>query len=473
MTESTELWRLSAVELQRRYRERSLTPLAVAQACLARLEAVNPQLNAVVARRDAHFLAEAQAATARYASGQPLSALDGIPLTVKDSLFTADLPTTWGTPGLRSYQSQHDEFAVARARAAGALIIGKTNVPEFALEGYTDNPLFGVTRNPWDVRLTPGGSSGGAVAAVASGIAPLAIGQDGGGSIRRPAAHTGLVGLKPTLSAVPREHVLPSLLLDFEVIGPLARSVADARLLFEIMRGPSAVDRSSLAAAHAAAQPQRTGPLRILYVERLGNAPLDPQVAASVGRAVGQMAALGHQVDVGALPLDLDFFSEAWPQVGQIGLARMFEANPAWEAQASQKYRDMAENGRRLPAARLWQILTHVAQLRRDVTALFTGVDVIVMPAVAALPWAAEQAYPTHIDGQEVGPRGHAIYTGWVNAAGLPGLALPCQPSREGLPIGMQLIGAYGADALLLDLGAAYEAVAPWAGRWPALTVNN
>lgn len=469
MTDSSELWRLSAVELQRHFRDHALTPLAVAQACLARLEAVNPQLNAVVARRDARFLEEAQAATERHARGQPLSALDGIPLTVKDSLFTADLPTTWGTPGLRSYQSQHDELAVARARAGGALIIGKTNVPEFALEGYTANPLFGVTRNPWDLRLTPGGSSGGAVAAVASGIAPLAIGQDGGGSIRRPAAHAGLVGLKPTLSAVPREHVLPSLLLDFEVIGPLARSVADARLLFEAMRGPSSVDRSSLAAAHAAAQPQRTDPLRILYVERLGQAPLDPQVAASVGRAVRQMAALGHHLEVGALPLDLNFFSEAWPQIGQIGLARMFEANPAWEAQASQKYRDMAESGRRLPATRLWHILAHVAQLRRDVAALFSGVDVIVMPAVAALPWAAEQAYPTHIDGQEVGPRGHAIYTGWVNAAGLPGLALPCQPSTEGLPIGMQLIGAYGADEMLLDLGAAYEALAPWSGRWPAL----
>jgi aspartyl-tRNA(Asn)/glutamyl-tRNA(Gln) amidotransferase subunit A len=469
MTDSSELWRLSAVELQRRFRDHALTPLEVAQACLARLEAVNPQLNAVIARRDTRFLEEAQAATVRHARGQPLSALDGIPLTVKDSLFTADLPTTWGTPGLRSYQSRHDELAVARARAAGALIIGKTNVPEFALEGYTANPLFGVTRNPWDLRLTPGGSSGGAVAAVASGIAPLAIGQDGGGSIRRPAAHAGLVGLKPTLSAVPREHVLPSLLLDFEVIGPLARSVADARLLFETLRGPSSVDRSSLAAAYAAAQPPRKGPLRVLYVERLGNAPLDPQVAASVGRAVGQVAALGHRVDAGPLPLDLDFFSEAWPQVGQIGLARMFEANPTWEAQASEKYREMAESGRRLPAARLWQILAHVAQLRRDVAAVFTGVDVIVMPAVAALPWAAEQAYPTHIDGQEVGPRGHAIYTGWVNAAGLPGLALPCQPSVEGLPIGMQLIGAYGADEMLLDLGAAYEALGPWSGRWPAL----
>jgi aspartyl-tRNA(Asn)/glutamyl-tRNA(Gln) amidotransferase subunit A len=465
----TDLWRLGAVALGQRFRERSLTPLAVAQACLARLEAVNPQLNAVIARRDEQFLAEARAATERHARGQPLSALDGIPLTVKDSLFTADQPTTWGTPALRHYQSQHDELAVARARAAGALIVGKTNVPEFALEGYTANPLFGVTRNPWQLQLTPGGSSGGAVAAVASGIGPLAIGQDGGGSIRRPASHAGLVGLKPSLSAVPRQHVLPSLLLDFEVIGPLARTVADARLLFDVMRGPSPADRSSLAAAQAATQPRRAGPLRILYVERFGAAPLDRQVAGSVGRAVQRLAALGHRVEAGPLPLDLDFFSEAWPQVGQIGLARMFEAHPEWEAQASQKYRDMADSGRRLPAARLWQIFERVAQLRRDTVALFAGVDVIVMPAAAALPWTADQAYPSHIDGQEVGPRGHAIYTGWVNAAGLPGLALPCEPSREGLPIGLQMMGAYGADDQLLDLGASYEAAYPWSGRWPPL----
>ena len=464
-----DLWRLGAVELGQRFRERSLTPLAVAQACLARLEAVNPQLNAVIARRDARFLEEAKASTERHARGQPLSALDGIPLTVKDSLFTADQPTTWGTPALRHYQSQHDELAVARARAGGALIVGKTNVPEFALEGYTANPLFGVTRNPWQLQLTPGGSSGGAVAAVASGIAPLAIGQDGGGSIRRPASHAGLVGLKPSLSAVPRQHVLPSLLLDFEVIGPLARTVADARLLFDAMRGPSPADRLSLAAAQAATQPRRADPLRILYVERFGAAPLDRQVAGSVGRAVQQLAALGHHVEAGPLPLDLGFFTEAWPQVGQMGLARMFEAHPEWEAQASQKYRDMAELGRRLPAARLWQILERVAQLRRDSVALFEHVDVIVMPSAAALPWTAELAYPSHIDGQEVGPRGHAIYTGWVNAAGLPGLALPCEPSREGLPIGMQMIGAYGADDQLLDLGASYEAAHPWSGRWPAL----
>ena len=234
------LWKLGAVELQRRYRERSLSPLDVVRAIHARIDAVNARLNAVVSRRDAAVLAEAEAATRRFEQGAPLSALDGIPLTVKDSLFLSDLPTTCGTAALREHRPGHDELAAARARAAGALILGKTNVPEFANDGYTANPLFGVTGNPWNPALTPGGSSGGAVAAVAAGLGPLAIAQDGGGSIRRPASHTGLVGLKPSLSAWPREQTLPGLLLDFDCIGPIARTVADARLLFDAVRGPSA-----------------------------------------------------------------------------------------------------------------------------------------------------------------------------------------------------------------------------------------
>jgi aspartyl-tRNA(Asn)/glutamyl-tRNA(Gln) amidotransferase subunit A len=463
------LWRLSAVELQRRFRDGSLTPTAVAEACLARLDAVNAKVNAVVARRDAEFLREAHAATQRWREGRPLSALDGVPVTVKDSLYLADLPTTCGTAALREHRPGHDELAAARARAAGMPIVGKTNVPEFANDGYTANPVFGVTGNPWNPALTPGGSSGGAVAAVAAGIAPLAIAQDGGGSIRRPASHCGLVGLKPSLSAWPREHILPGLLLDFDVIGPVARTVADARLLFDTLRGPAAVDRSSLAAAWAAAQPQRRAPLRVLYVERLNGNPLDREIAASVAAGVERLAALGHRVEAGALPLDVSFVLDAWPQIGQVGLAAMFEQHPEWQAQASAKYREAADAGRRVSGARIWQIMERVRRLRRESVALFERADVIVMPSAAALPWPAHEAYPPVIDGQDVGPRGHAVYTGWVNAAGLPGLALPTAPSRDGLPIGMQLIGPYGADAMLFDLGEAYEAAAPWAHRWPAL----
>ncbi|MBL8360013.1 MAG: amidase [Rubrivivax sp.] len=465
----TELWKLPAVELARRYRDGSATPMAVAQACLARLDAVNPLINAVIARRDKGFLAEAAAATRRFEQGTPLSAVDGIPVTVKDSLYLAGLPTTCGTSALRDHRPGHDELAAARARTAGMPILGKTNVPEFANDGYTANPLFGVTGNPWAPALTPGGSSGGAVAAVAAGIAPLAIAQDGGGSIRRPASHTGLVGLKPSLSAWPREHTLPGLLLDFDVIGPVARTVADAHLLFDALRGPAAIDRSSLAAAWAAAQPRPAGPLRVLYVERLNGNPLDRQIAASVAAAIDRIATLGHHVETGELPLPVGFLVEAWPQIGQVGLAAMFDRHPEWEAQASPRYRELAEAGRRVPGPRVWQIVEFVRQLRHDAAVLFDRYDVIVTPAAAALPWPAHEAYPPRIDGQEVGPRGHAVYTGWVNAAGLPGLALPCAPSAEGLPIGLQLIGGYGRDDLLLDLGAACEAAAPWAHRWPVL----
>lgn len=466
---SPPLWQLSAAELQRRYRERRSTPLDAVRAIHARIDAVNPRLHAVVSRRDAAVLEEAEAATRRFEKGAPLSALDGIPLTVKDSLFLADLPTTCGTPALRQYRPGHDELAAARARSAGALILGKTNVPEFANDGYTANPLFGATGNPWNPALTPGGSSGGAVAAVAAGMAPLAIAQDGGGSIRRPASHTGLVGLKPSLSAWPRQHTLPGLLLDFDCIGPVARTVADARLLFDAVRGPSPADRSSMAAAWAAAQTRPRTPLRLLYVEHLNGNPLDRQIAASVGAAVEQLAALGHHVERGELPLDVRFVMQAWSEIGQTGLAAMFDRHPAWEAQASAKYREFAAAGRRVSGSRVWQIMERVTQLRRDSAGLFEQVDVIVMPAAAALPWPAHEAYPPVIDGQDVGPRGHAAYTGWVNAAGLPGLALPCAPSREGLPIGLQLIGGFGQDELLLDLGAAFEASAPWAERWPAL----
>lgn len=462
-------WALAATELQRRYRERSLTPREVVDAILARMEAVNPRLNAVVARRDEAVRAEGDAAARRFEEGRPLSPLDGIPLTVKDSLFTRELPTTCGTAALRGYTPGHDELAWARARAAGALLLGKTNVPEFANEGYTANPLFGVTGNPWNLSLTPGGSSGGAVAAVAAGLGPLAIAQDGGGSIRRPASHTGLVGLKPSLSAWPREQVLPGLLLDFDCIGPVGRTVADVRLLFEAVRGPALVDRSSLAAAHAAGGPRRAAPLRVRYVEHLDHNPLDRQIAASCRRAVERLAALGHHVEEGPLPLDVAFVLEAWPQIGQVGLAATFDRHPEWEAQASPKYREAAAAGRQVSGSRVWQIMESVRILRRESAALFEHVDVIAMPAAAALPWPAHEAYPPVIDGQAVGPRGHAAYTGWVNAAGLPGLALPCAPSHEGLPIGLQLIGAYGSDDLVLDLGAAYESIAPWADRWPAL----
>ena len=193
--ETAAIWSLGATELGRAYRARELSPVEALEAIIARCELVNPQLNAIVTFDLEGAREAARASEARWGTGNALGALDGVPLTVKDNIPVRGLRTTWGSRILADYVPSQDELPVARLRAKGAVIVGKTNVPEFTLQGYTDNDLFGTTRNPWDVRLTPGGSSGGAVAAVAAGGGPHALGTDGGGSIRRPAAQAGLVGL--------------------------------------------------------------------------------------------------------------------------------------------------------------------------------------------------------------------------------------------------------------------------------------
>lgn len=459
-------WQASAVDLAAAYRRGAVTPPQVLADCWARIDAVNPRLNALIAPRREASVADAAASAERFRQGRPLGLLDGIPLAVKDNIPSADQATTWGSPAGRAHRPPHDELVLARARAAGAVVVGKTNVPEFTLEGYTANPLFGTTCNPWNPALTPGGSSGGAVAAVASGMVPLALGTDGGGSIRRPASHTGLVGFKPSIGAIARQHALPPLLLDFEVVGPIARSVADVQLLFQAVRGPHPADRASLAVA---ARPPGPDKLRVLYAPTLGGAPVDAEIAASCRAGVWRLAALGHTVEEGELPLDLGFMASGWPVVGQIGLAWLFGQHPHWAAGASAKYLALAEAGRQVPAAQLWQMLEAVAQLRRDVAQLFTLFDLLVTPATAALPWPADEACPPQIDGQPVGPRGHAVFTGWVNAAGLPAVALPTAPSSAGLPTGLQLIADFGRDDELLALAARFEAAAPQGWRWPSL----
>ena len=246
-------WQLSATGLAAAFAGGKTTPGAHLEQLLARIAELNPELNAIIAL-DPGVREAAKESTQRIAANRARSALEGVPVTVKDSILVAGLPCTWGSRVFEQYVPALDELPVARLRAAGALILGKTNVSEFTLEGYTWNPLHGVTRNPWNPKLTPGGSSGGAVASVAAGLAPLALGTDGGGSIRRPASHTGLVGLKPSIGRVARGPSLPQILLDMEVIGPIARTVEDAALLYRAIAGPDARDRRSLLAAEPTGQ---------------------------------------------------------------------------------------------------------------------------------------------------------------------------------------------------------------------------
>jgi len=421
------------------------------------------RLNAIIAS-DPGAAEAAQHSSALLAAGRPRSLLEGVPLVVKDNILVRGLPCVWGSKVFRDYLPADDELPVARLRAAGAVVLGKTNVPELTFEGITWNEVFGATRNPYDLALTPGGSSGGSVASVAAGLAPGALGTDGGGSIRRPASHTGLVGLKPSIGAVPRVNSLPMMLLDLEVIGPIARTVEDTRLLFRAMAGPDPRDRRSLYARDAHGDPKK-----ILYVPRFGDAPLDPEIAASVDAAARALEGLGFAVEVGPLPLDLEPLNAFWPRFGAAGVAMVMAGRPGKEALLGERFRAMLGLGRTVGAGEYLAGIELFEGLRRESETLFDRWDLVMTPSAAALPWPAETPYPERIDGRPVGPRGHAVYTGWVNACGIPAINLPCAPSRAGLPIGFQLAARFGADEMLLDVAARYEAAQPWAHRWPEI----
>ena len=334
------LWSLSASELVRSYAN-GLSPNDVIAATLERIAAINPRLNAIVTLDDAGARASAAASTLRWKNGRPLGPLDGVPVTIKDNILAAGLRATWGSRLYIDFVPDLDETPVGRLRAAGAVILGKTNVPELTLHGYTDNELFGVTGNPWKVALTPGGSSGGAVAAVASGMGALALATDGGGSIRRPAAHTGLVGFKPSREMVPRDHGFPAILHNFEVIGPIARSVDDVIATMDVIAGANW--------SRSGADPVRSN-LRIAYAPTFSGAPVDPLIRDVIERTIAGMRSLGLDVETLA-SFDLaDPLPQVWPVISQTGVAWLLAGTPDWREKVSPAIAEMKAAGDRLTA---------------------------------------------------------------------------------------------------------------------------
>lgn len=464
-----EIWRLDAFDQSRKLRDGTLTPNDLLRHYQARIAHINPSLNAIVCHSD-QAESDANDSTKRRADGKPLSALDGIPVLVKDNIVVAGMPATWGSRLYADRVCEADELPVEKLRQAGAIIIGKSNVPEFTIEGFTDNEIFGLTPNPWNTDLTPGGSSGGSVAAVAAGLAPLAIGTDGGGSIRRPAAYTNLVGLKPSIGRIPRSGGLPQLLLDMEVVGPITRTVRDQAMLFDVMAQPDSRDHRSLQFDPADSLSQldhAVGSLKILAVERFGDAPLDPTIRAAFQQTLEHLKMLGHTVEIGALPLDIKPINERWASIGTIGLALLLEKEPSMATLASAKYVEWAKTA--YSATHLLETSEIIHGLRSDASRVFESVDIIVTPTCAAMPWATGIPFPSTIDGEPVGPRGSAIYTGWVNACGLPGINIPATVTDTNLPIGVQMIGAFGQDELLLRLARQIESDKNWSTHWPAM----
>jgi aspartyl-tRNA(Asn)/glutamyl-tRNA(Gln) amidotransferase subunit A len=464
--QDTDITRLSATELLGLYRRRELSPVEATRAVLAQIDAQNPAANAFCLVRDDEALASAKRSERRWQAGAPAGLLDGVPTSVKDLLLTSGWPTLRGSLTIdRAGPWTVDAPAVARLREHGAVIVGKTTTPEFGWKGVTDSPLTGVTRNPWDLARTAGGSSGGAAAAVASGMGPLALGTDGAGSIRIPASFCGIVGLKPTHGRVPVYP--PSTFGTLSHVGPMARTVADAALLLDAIGAPDIADPLALdrqAPVSAALDAGAVSGLRVAYSPALGYADVDPGVAAAVGRAVAALEQRGARVT----PADPGFASPlaTFDVLWHAGAATIVDDIPAGRRHLIDPgLAEIAEQGRRYSAVDYLRALRERSELGFAMGAFHQAYDLLVLPTEPIVAFAA---------GAEV-PAGSAErrWPSWTpftypfNMTHQPAATVPCGFSAAGLPIGVQVVGPRHADALVLSACAAIETALPWRDRWP------
>ncbi|MFO1079149.1 MAG: amidase [Reyranellaceae bacterium] len=457
-------------------RDRKLGCVEYLDTVLRAIERQQPRLNcfrevmAETARRDAE---RADTAVAR---GEPLGPLHGVPVSIKDLVDVEGVPTRHGSAIFEDNPpAAADDVLVQRLRAAGAVILGKTTTPEFGVKGLTDGPAFGVTRNPWNLERTPGGSSGGGAAAVAAGLGPLALGTDGAGSIRGPAACAGLVGLKPTLGAVPADTTRDAFGNNVYA-GPLARTVTDAAIMHAVLVGPSERDPWSLAGgAQKPLSPKLAGDdlsaVRIGYVERAAN----PRLAADVRR--NTLAALAAWQERGAVVEEPQGAIDWIEYEGRV----LYQANfavfcaqylPRWQNRMDPVTLAFMERGATFGLADFRNAQFARTALFRRIQALFERYDFLVMPTMArtALEVGHDAANDeVVIDGVKCGitRQGWTSYQYPFNLTGHPALALPSGFGDDGLPTSVQVVGRWGAEANVLRLGAVLERALPWADKRP------
>lgn len=457
MSQMPDLYSIDAVALSQVYQAGDITPSDMAEAMFARIDAVNPRINAVITQGRQAARAAAATSTERWRIGRPLSPLDGTPVTIKDNLLAAGLPASWGSTLYRDFRPAADELPVARLRRAGVVILGKTNVPEFTLQGYTDNALFGPTRNPFALELTPGGSTGGGAAALAAGIGTLALGTDGGGSLRRPAAHCGLFAFKPSIGQIARSGGFPQVLADFEVVGPLARTARDLSAAFDVLSGSDAMDPKSIAALTPERLPNRP---RIGFFSEVEGAPVDPAIVDATERFAAILKHEGCAVERVPAPFRPDLVNSAWGQIAATGMARLLAAHPGAENLVGENALNLSAAGRTITAVDLLAAEENCAAIRSNALQVFRQYDLLLCPATAALAWPAREAFPPMIAGRPVGPRGHAVFTAWMNVASLCAATIPVAMTADGGGIGLQLIAAPRCDRALLDFMMRIPAIA-------------
>jgi aspartyl-tRNA(Asn)/glutamyl-tRNA(Gln) amidotransferase subunit A len=460
-------WRMDATALSALLDAGDITPVQLLDQALARLDALEPVLNAFTHVDRDGARAAAMAATARQQAGTRLGPLDGIPVSVKDNIYVAGMPARWGSLLFRDFIPDRDDICVERLRAAGAVIVGKTTTPELAMLGRTDSRLSGITRSPWDPALTPGGSSGGASASVAAGVTPLAIGTDMGGSTRLPAAYTGLVGMRPSTGRIPRRFGFPATCIDFQVIGPFARTMRDMRLLYGVLAGADVRDPYSQRFPQAPdVAPGRR--LRIGWFTAIGDEGAVREVASSIAGAVEGLAGANCDVAAVSAPFDLGALRGFHATLTAAAAARIVTRFPdRWRAETCDNVRAAAERGLAITAAAYVDALDALAAWRADVTEAWGDYDALVLPTAAAPAWRAEDEAPPGLT-----PAMQGMFGAWINAAGLPGISVPGAPHPDGRPIGVQIVAPFWHDAVVLEIAQRLETLAPWADRWPAMALT-
>lgn len=439
------MWERTATDLAAAIRAREVTPREVVAAFLGRIEELNPSVNAIVTLLDPELALAA-------ADQAPPGPLHGLPIAVKDLEDTAGMRTTYGSPLFKDHVPDSDSLLVERLRQAGAVIIGKTNTPEFGAGSQTFNAVFGATKNPHDLTKTPGGSSGGAAAAVAAGMVPFADGSDLGASVRNPAAFCGLYGLRPTPGRIP-DHGPGDPYDPFPVLGTIGRTPQDVALLFSVLAGPDPRDPFSIQEPWPLPTSLRTDPstLRIAWSDTLGGLPVEPEVTRVLQTARASLEALGCTVTE-AEP-DFSGADECFEVLRGVKFAAAFESivddlKPTLRANV--------RFGQHLDATRIAKAIALRGELFTRMREFLTGYDVLAAPVTQVAPFSVDLEYPTEIAGQPMGS-----YLEWfrscsrITVTGHPALAVPAGRTPDGLPIGLQLVGRHRGELQLLQLAEA------------------
>ena len=478
MPDSNEICRMAAVELAGRVRAKELSPVEVVDAVLERMDRLEPILHAFCTPTPELAREEAGRLEREISKGEDPGPLAGVPVGIKDLHHAKGIRTTMGSHAYKDFVPDEDDVAVERLKRAGAVVLGKTNVPELGYSGVGHNPVFETTTNPWDTNLTPGGSSAGSGAAVATGMGPIALGSDGGGSVRIPSSFCGLFGMKASMGRVPlypgcrdERHPGMSSWESLEHIGPMSRTVRDGALMLSVMAGPDDRDRHSLPEANFEWTEVIEGDLRglrIAYSPDWGYAAVDPEVRRVVGEAVQVFEEdLGCTVEEanpgwedpygafwGLVALDTDLAGMR-KMAGELGDRMSPHIIEFLEQDWTAEDLTSAVVARKAVYNRMWRFM-------RDY-------DLLLTPTLAVPPFEVGIQGPEVIDGREVEPFYWLSFTFPTNMTGQPAATVPAGFTQNGLPVGMQIVGRHLDDPLVLRASAAFEAARPWRDRWPPL----